>query len=44
MTLFGASALLAPLVMLGWSVSLGGLLGATAGAVTSPVHQAKCPD
>ena len=39
-SLFGASPLLAPLVMLGSGASLGGLLGATAGAVTSTVSDA----
>lgn len=39
-SLFGASPLLASLVMLGSGASLGGLLGATAGAVTSPVSDA----
>ena len=38
--LFGASPLLASLVMLGSGASLGGLLGATAGALTSPVSDA----
>ena len=33
-SLFVASPLLAPLVMLGWGASIGGLLGATAGAVS----------
>ena len=31
-TLFVASPLIAPLVLLGWGASLGGLIGATAGA------------
>jgi hypothetical protein len=39
-SLFIASPLLAPLVMLGWGASIGGLLGATAGAVTSPAPEA----
>jgi uncharacterized membrane protein len=39
-SLFAASPLLASLVMLGWGASLGGLIGATAGAVTSPVSDA----
>jgi len=34
-SLFIASPLLAPLMMLGWGASIGGLLGATAGAVKS---------
>ena len=34
-SLFIASPLLAPLVMLGWGASIGGLLGATAGSITS---------
>ena len=35
-SLFIASPLLAPLAMLGWGASLGGLLGATVGAMKSP--------
>lgn len=34
-SLFVASPVLAPLVMLGWGASIGGLLGAASGAVTS---------
>ncbi|WP_296446155.1 hypothetical protein [Rhodoferax sp. UBA5149] len=43
-SLFVASPLLAPLVMLGWGASIGGLLGATAGAVTSPAPDAGTKD
>ena len=35
-TLFVASPLVAPLVLVGWGASLGGLIGATAGATGSP--------
>jgi len=35
-SLFIASPLLAPLVMLGWGASLGGLVGAAAGATAGP--------
>lgn len=34
-SLFVASPLLAPLVMLGWGASIGGILGATAGAINT---------
>jgi len=37
-SLFVASPLIAPLVMLGWGASLGGLLGAMAGAGTAGKH------
>lgn len=39
-SLFVASPLLAPLVMLGWGASLGGLIGATAGAASSAAPDA----
>lgn len=39
-SLFVASPLLAPLAMLGWGASIGGLLGATVGAVASPAPNA----
>ena len=35
-TLFVASPLIAPLAMLGWGASLGGLIGAAAGATAGP--------
>lgn len=40
-SLFIASPLLAPLVMLGWGASLGGLVGAAAGASASPEKEKK---
>ncbi len=39
-SLFVASPVLAPLVMLGWGASIGGLLGAAAGAVNSDAPEA----
>lgn len=39
MSLFIASPLVAPLVMLGWGASLGGLVGAAAGAQTGVTHK-----
>jgi len=39
MSLFIASPLVAPLVMLGWGASLGGLVGAAAGAQTGVKHK-----
>ena len=38
-SLFIASPLLAPLVMLGWGASLGGLVGAAAGATAGPENK-----
>lgn len=38
-SLFIASPLIAPLVMLGWGASLGALIGATAGSVTNASHK-----
>ena len=38
-SLFVASPLVAPLVMLGWGASLGGLIGAAAGALKDPGHK-----
>lgn len=38
-SLFVASPLVAPLVMLGWGASLGGLVGAAAGAQTGVLHK-----
>jgi hypothetical protein len=43
-TLFVASPLLAPLVMLGWGASLGALVGATAGAVSTTKKEGKLAD
>ena len=43
-TLFVASPLLAPLVMLGWGASLGAIVGAVAGAVNSPKKDGKFAD
>jgi hypothetical protein len=43
-TLFVASPLLAPLVMLGWGASLGAVVGAVAGAVNSPKKDGKLAD
>lgn len=40
-SLFIASPLLAPLVMLGWGASLGGLVGAAAGATAGPENKKK---
>jgi hypothetical protein len=40
-TLFVASPLLAPLVMLGWGASLGAVVGAVTGAVNSPKKDGK---
>jgi hypothetical protein len=40
-SLFIASPLLAPLVMLGWGASLGGLVGAAAGATAGPENKEK---
>ncbi|WP_310449724.1 hypothetical protein [Sulfuritalea sp.] len=39
LSLFIASPLVAPLVMLGWGASLGGLIGAAAGAQTGVKHK-----
>lgn len=39
LSLFIASPLVAPLVMLGWGASLGGLVGAAAGAQTGVKHK-----
>jgi len=38
-SLFIASPLIAPLVMLGWGASLGALIGATVGSVTNAKHK-----
>lgn len=43
-TLFVASPLIAPLVMLGWGASLGAVVGAVAGAVNSPKKDGKLAD
>lgn len=43
-TLFVASPLLAPLVMLGWGASLGAVVGAVAGAVNNPKKDGKFAD
>jgi hypothetical protein len=43
-TLFVASPLLAPLVMLGWGASLGAVVGAVAGAVNNPRKDGKLAD
>lgn len=40
-TLFVASPLLAPLVMLGWGASLGAVMGAVSGAVKTPEEDGK---
>lgn len=40
-SLFVASPFIAPLVMLGWGASLGGLIGATAGAASSAAPDAE---
>ncbi|QAU34472.1 hypothetical protein [Janthinobacterium sp. 17J80-10] len=40
-SLFVASPLIAPLAMLGWGASLGGLVGAAAGAARSPAPAAE---
>jgi len=40
-SLFVASPLLAPLMLLGWGASLGGLIGATAGAASSAAPDAE---
>lgn len=39
-SLFVASPLIAPLMLLGWGASLGGLIGATAGAANAPAPAA----
>lgn len=43
-TLFVASPLIAPLVMLGWGASLGAVVGAVAGAVNNPKKDGKLAD